>query len=217
LTSLEEYRIKFGMVDTVYLYVSAAADLEPERDLLSRAMVEIPVPLAWRIVQTPLHGEPLDLEIITRANVHLLLIGSDIRAPIGQEWWVARHARHLPVLFIKKDVARTPAAQAFIRHLSEYTGWRPYKNSPDLHRQIILYMSAYFQEHAQYYALTPAEIERLLAWRTEQEHLTHANIKDTRGDAADSSVVFSSERYTPSDGMLLKGKPTHSSPPDEPS
>ena len=70
----------------------SAADLEPERDLLAWAVTEVPVTLGWRIVQSPGGDEPADLETVAQADVHLLLLGSDIRAPIGQEWIAARRA-----------------------------------------------------------------------------------------------------------------------------
>ena len=73
------------MIDTLTLYISAAQDLEHERDVLGRTVVEIPTTLGWRIVQSPLRVELVDLEMVTRADLHLVLLGGDIRAPIGLE------------------------------------------------------------------------------------------------------------------------------------
>jgi len=42
------------MADRVLLYISAASDLALEREVLSRAIIEIPTSLGWRIIQTPL-------------------------------------------------------------------------------------------------------------------------------------------------------------------
>ncbi|MBE0409350.1 MAG: hypothetical protein IBX69_06425 [Anaerolineales bacterium] len=42
------------MADEVRLYISSVHDLEMERELLTRSVVEIPVSLAWRIEMTPL-------------------------------------------------------------------------------------------------------------------------------------------------------------------
>ena len=52
------------MADTILFYISAAQDLEYERDMLARAATEIPVSLGWRIQQTPLRGEATDLALI---------------------------------------------------------------------------------------------------------------------------------------------------------
>jgi hypothetical protein len=192
------------MVDTIHLYISAAADLKQERDLLSRAMVEIPVTLAWRIVQTPLHGETLDLQAIAQADLHLLLIGGDIRAPVGLEWQVARRARRLPVLFLNQDDPRTPAALAFTRYLSEYATWHTFQDRSGLRKQVLLLVADHILEHAVYYALTPGELERLRAWREELEKSEPERAEETRGGAGESSVIFSAERYLPSQGVLLK-------------
>jgi hypothetical protein len=73
------------MADRILLYISAASDLALEREVLSRAIVEIPTSLAWRIKQTPVGDEALDLEAVAVADVHLLLFGGDIRAPVGAE------------------------------------------------------------------------------------------------------------------------------------
>ena len=98
------------MADTFLLYISAASDLEHERDILGRAVTEVPVTLAWRIVQTPLHGDPPDMQAVAQADLYLLLLGGDIRAPVGLEWQVARRAGRTPVLFLKQGAPRTPAA-----------------------------------------------------------------------------------------------------------
>src|SRR3990170_3296483 len=74
------------MVDILHLYISAASDLDLERESLSRLVAEIPVTLGWRVIQSPIHGEMLNTNAITEADVHILLLGTDIRAPIGLEW-----------------------------------------------------------------------------------------------------------------------------------
>ena len=105
------------MVDQILLYISAAGDLIPEREALSQAVVEIPVTLGWRIIQSPYKGEPVNPDAVTAADVHLLLLGSDIRAPIRLEWLYSRRFGRLPVLFLKQDIQRTMAAQNFMHHI----------------------------------------------------------------------------------------------------
>jgi hypothetical protein len=55
------------MADQILLYISAAEDLRPEREILSRAVTEVPVSLGWRIVHSPvelsrLQGRRAELE-----------------------------------------------------------------------------------------------------------------------------------------------------------
>jgi hypothetical protein len=76
------------------IYISAASDLMAEREALARMIAALPVTLAWRIVQTPVADvDPLDLEALGSADLYFLVMGSDIRAPVGLE---ASRA-HLPL------------------------------------------------------------------------------------------------------------------------
>jgi hypothetical protein len=191
------------MADRINLYISAALDLEDERDLLSRAVTEIPVGLGWRIVQTPRRQEPPDLEAVAGADIHLLLLGSDIRAPVGLEWLVARRNNRLPVLFLKSQVAHTPAAQEFIRTLAEVASWRPYNDGLDLKRQVLQLLGDHILANALHYILRPDELEKMHSWRNELARERKRSQPETRGGAGDSGVILSTERYLPSEGILI--------------
>jgi len=198
------------MVDTLLLYISAAPDLQTERDVLGRAVTEIPVTLAWRILQSPLRGEPPDLEAVAQADLHLLVLGGDIRAPIGLEWQVARGAGRLPALFLKQDAPRTPAAHAFARYLGEHFTWQAYKDNLDLRLQALKLIAGHILERTVYYALSPDELERLRDWREALEAGKAAQVDETpggaggAGGAGESSLIFSRERYVPSQGVLIQ-------------
>lgn len=194
------------MVDTLLLYISAAPDLQAERDILGRAVTEIPVTLAWRILQSPLRGTSPDLEAVAQADLHLLLLGGDIRAPIGLEWQAARRAGRLPALFLKQDALRTPAAHAFVRYLGEQFTWHAYKDSPDLRLQALKLIAGHILERTLYYALSPDELGRLTQWREELEAGKASTVDEAPGGAGESSLIFSRERYTPSQGVLIQPK-----------
>ena len=49
----------------VVFYISAASDLELEREVLGRAASEVPVDVGWRVVQSPAGNGPVDLEAIS--------------------------------------------------------------------------------------------------------------------------------------------------------
>jgi len=194
------------MVDILHLYISAAYDLELERESLSRAVVDIPVTLGWRVIQTPLRGEPLNTTAITQADVHFLLLGNDIRAPVGLEWRLARRANRLPVAFQKKDLVRTMAALDFIRYLEEQTTWRKYKDIADLRQQALKIMADHIMNQAVYYDLQTDEFEKLYSWRKSLDG--HGQSPPAlHGGIGESSVVLSPERYIPSEGVLIKGQP----------
>lgn len=192
------------MTDVVFLYISAANDLELERDLLGRVVTEIPTTLGWRIVQTPRIGDPLNTEAIIRSDVHLLLLGSDIRAPIGLEWSIARRARRMPYLFLKKDIPRTPAAQAFVREIQKVTNWRLFLDNADLRYQVLSLLTEHLIAHSGYYELKAGELHQLNAYRDEIHSEREKHIEATRGGAGESSVILSVERFIPTNGTLIK-------------
>ncbi len=192
------------MADEVLLYISAAPDLQREREILGRAVTEVPVPLGWRVVQSPVRDEPADLEAAARADVHLLLLGSDIRAPIGQEWLAARRAGRRPVPLLKQGVLQTPAAQSFQRYIEEQVAWRPFRDGVELRRLELALLADHILARAQHYALAPLELARLQEWRSELQRPGKDVEAVTRGGAAASGIVLSPERYVPSEGVLIQ-------------
>jgi hypothetical protein len=194
------------MVDILHLYISAALDLEKERESLSRTVAEIPVTLGWRIIQSPFHGEPLNTDAIAQADVHILLLGSDIRAPIGLEWHLARRARRLPAVFLKQGVVRTMAALDFIRYLEEQTTWRKYLDIADLRLQSLRFLTDHILTQADYYAIQSDELKKLTSWRKEL-NTPEQTPPALHGGIGESSVVLSPERYIPSEGVLIQGQP----------
>jgi hypothetical protein len=192
------------MIDKIFLYISAAQDLEHERDVLGRAVVDIPTTLGWNIVQSPIRGEPVDLESVTRADLHLVLLGGDIRAPIGSEWLTARRAGRTPALFLKQGIPRTIAAQSFRRHVEEWARWQPFEGLADLRKQALKMISNHILNKAGYYSLSSTEYDSLQTWINKLEEI-HGEVEDERrGVTGESSVILSPERYMPSDGVLLE-------------
>lgn len=164
-------------------------------------MTSIPTSLGWEIVQTPHGDQSLNADALTRTHLHLLVLGGDIKAPVGLEWQIARRARRAPILF-KADTLHTPAADAFIRELARHASWRTFKDLRDLRAQVSTLLADYLLAHAHAFALNAAELERLNAWKTE---LSSAPTEDSaRRAAGDSGVILSAERYLPSSGTLVK-------------
>jgi len=190
------------MADRVLLYISAASDLTAEREVLSRAITEIPTSLGWRITQTPIGDEPLALQAAAQADLHLLILGGDIRAPVGAEWLAAQRAGHTPTLFLK-DSAHTLAARFFIRDLEHYAAWHSFNDATDLRRQVLALLVEHILDHAIHYQINPDEFEKLRAWRKQLETPDKKPVDKTRGGAGASSVILSPERFIPSEGKLV--------------
>lgn len=192
------------MADQVLLYISAAQDLARERKILGRAVTEIPVGLGWRIVQSPSGDEPVDLDAVSRAHLHLLLLASDIRAPVGVEWLAARRAGRRPTLFLKQAVLRTPAAHEFVRYVGGQALWQPFKDGPDLRVQVLRLLADHILERAGFYALSPMELSQLQAWQPKAHVAVSPAARETDAGTGESGVVLSPERYVPTDGVLIQ-------------
>jgi hypothetical protein len=195
------------MADVFVVSISAAPELALEREVLGRAVTEVPTTLAWRIVQTPHPGEEPDAQAIAEADAHLLILGNDIRAPIGVEWLVARRAGRLPTLFLKNLPMRTQAATAFVRELERFAEWRSFDDAIALRRMALDLLTSHILDNQAHFDLDPAEADRLRAWRQEQLAPHQPKLDQTRGGAGESGIILSTERYVPSEGVLIKGEP----------
>ncbi len=194
------------MPNQVLFYISAATDLETEREVLGRAIAEIPVDLAWRVVQSPAGNGPVDIDALSSSGIHILIMGSDIRAPVGLEWQIARQAGRHPVALVKQDTTRTPAGQQFVRLVREVQRWRPFTDAADLRRKVLTLLANHILDHAVHYILTPDEMTRLTAWRDQLVSQAEAVDEEIRGGAGDSSILLSRERFEPSGGVVLGEK-----------
>ncbi len=186
----------------VLVYISAASDLMAERDALARAIVELPVTLAWEIVQSPLEEAPVDRDALRRADLYILVMGGDIRAPVGLEWHLARRAGRPVIAFLKRGIARTPAGHIFVQ--DAHVPWRPFATPGDLSAQVQRLLAEHLVEHAGQYALTREEVRRLKALLEDTEE--HPADVETDRSAGRSAVVLSAERFMPRDGVAL-GQP----------
>jgi hypothetical protein len=194
------------MPNQVLFYISAATDLETEREVLGRAVAEVPVDLAWRVVQSPAGNGPVDRDAVTNAGLHVLIMGGDIRAPVGLEWQLALQAGRQPVALLKQEATRTPAGQQFVRLVRDAQDWVPFAGAADLRRKVLSLLAEHILDHAAYYVLKPDEIAYLMAWQKELASQPAAVDEETRGGAGESSILLSRERFEPSGGVLLRGR-----------
>jgi len=192
------------MADQILLYISAATDLESERDNLTRAVAEIPTDLAWQITLSPRGNEAIHIEALLNADVHLLLLGEDIRAPVGHEWIMARRAGKRPQPFLRGKTQRTSAGQNFIRFVEASTSWEYFRDLLDLRQKVLLLLSGYILQQSISYALSQSEIDRLQSWRRELEDGASLVNAEASGGAGESSLILSKERFIPSEGVLLQ-------------
>jgi hypothetical protein len=141
------------MPTQVRLFVSAGPAEEPVREFLARALVELPVNVGWAIKRTP------DVDSVAECHVFMLVLGSDITAPVGLElWWAQRTEK--PVLAYRSDAIRTPAGQVFVQE-NAHLDWRHYADLPVLRRAVLRDLGRFLLAHAERYGITLTEMETL--------------------------------------------------------
>ncbi len=141
------------MPTQVRLFISAAPDLEPAREMLGQALAELPINVGWVIKRTP------DVDSVAECHLFLLLMGSDIWAPVGLELYWARRTEK-PVLAYRSDTMRTPAGQVFLQENADLS-WVTCADLPALRRAVVRDLGRFLLEHADRYGLTLLEIEAL--------------------------------------------------------
>lgn len=191
------------MSDQFALAISAANDLVAERAALGRALPEIPVTLGWRLYQSPLGGEPADLAAVAGADLYFLLLGGDIRAPVGLEWLAAQRAGRATLPFRKQGATPTPAATVFAREVARHQPWRPFRDPLDLRRQVLRLIGDQLLTHALHFALRPAELSALRDWHATLDRATAAPTDASETGA--SAVILTPERFSPGEGALVGG------------
>jgi hypothetical protein len=191
------------LVDSVVFYISAARDLRRERDLLSQLTTELPVTLGWEIHLTPLREKKIDQKLIQEAHLHLLVLGEDIRAPVGYEWWIARRAHRTPILLYRRGIARTPGALDFHRALSKSYTWQPYDDLENLRRIALTSIGGYLLDHSGYFELDQNEVEGLSTFLEHLRDSEPGQLDEIYGGTGEDSIIISPERYVPSSGVLI--------------
>jgi hypothetical protein len=203
------------MVDQIIYYISAAKDVERERDVLTRLTTDIPTTLRWKIQLTPIKGERLDHKTLEEADFHVLILGSDIRAPVGMEWSISMKVGKRPHLLKKSGVLHTPAAEEFVRGLERYQTWITFKDNQELRKIVLNRLVDHIIENGIYYALQPKEYDKLVRWRKELESEVNEISEDAARVTGESSILLSRERYVPSGGILINTKSSGPKPEEK--
>jgi hypothetical protein len=189
------------------IFTSVAPDLQAEREIIGRAIASLPVSLGWVINYTPSAGERLDpaMDAVTEADFYAILLGTDIRAPMGSEFVVARRTGKRILAYVK-DVLHTPAARVFIRDAS--LNWKHFSAEEEVGPLLQRDVAEQILEGAEVYRISPVDWERLsalVAELTDREQLEPEKEERPpiyRGAGKDA-VIVSPERDLPRDGALI--------------
>ncbi len=149
------------MATRVRLFISAGPAEEPAREILGRALAELPVNVGWVIKRTP------DVDAVPESHLFALILGADIVAPVGLElWWARRTGK--PILAYLAEGGRTPAGQVFYQE-NALLDWKRYADLPALRRAFIKDVCRFLLAHTEQYGVTVAEAETLRSLLATQE------------------------------------------------
>lgn len=148
------------MAETLRLFVSATNDLEPERARIGRAIAELPIQIGIEIRRTPVRGASYEeiFELISNVDRVYFLMGEDITAPAGAEWFIAWKLERA-VLPLRRVGRRTPAAQDFMRLFPGQ--WTPFASGEELARIVTLDLVNILHHPTNRYGLNVTELELL--------------------------------------------------------
>ncbi len=190
------------MAEILRLFVSATNDLEGERAVIGRAVAQLPVQIGIEIRRTPAVGGAYEdiFELISNVDRFYFLIGEDITAPSGAEWFSAWRLER-SILPLRRLGTRTPAALDFMRL---YPGqWVGFQTSTDLFRIITQDLVHILQHPNNRYGLNVTELALL------QAHLQRLPAADTArglpepGGAQGGGVLLDVGHREPTDGVAL--------------
>lgn len=148
------------MAEKLRIFVSATNDLESSRAAIGRAVAELPVQIGIEIRRTPVHGAAYDdiFELIANVDRAYFLLGRDITAPAGTEWYLGWKLER-SIFPLAAVVRRTPAAQEFVRNFPG--GWVPFSSNAELVRMVTADLVRILNHPTNRYGLTVHDLELL--------------------------------------------------------
>lgn len=184
------------------LYVSISPDLGAEREVIGRALAALPVEVGWEVAYTPGPVEgPGDPRDAARADVYILVLGEDIRAPMGVEWEAARRARVTPLALLKDAPARTPAGQEFYRHAQ--ADWTDYHTASEIGPKAQLALAQTLLDQAGRFRLSTPEYEALAERVKSLRAAQPSDEDDARSGAGQGGVIFAPKREAGRGGTIV--------------
>lgn len=189
------------MPETLRLFVSATNDLEAERAVIGTAIAQLPVQIGIEIRRTPVEGAPYEdiYELIANCDRVYFLMGNDITAPAGAEWFLAWKLER-SIFPLRVAGSATPAGQDFLRMLPR--GWQPFRNTAELARIVTIDLIDLLNHPTNRYGLTVTELELLSTHRRRLNQLATPK-KIELGGAEGGGVLLDLGHREPIDGVAL--------------
>jgi hypothetical protein len=177
------------MPTQVRLFVSAGPELEPAREMLGRALADLPITVGWVIKRTP------DVDSVAESHLFLLLFGSDIWAPVGLESYWARRTEK-PILAYRSTGARTPAGTVFVQENADLE-WTSFADLAALRRAFVRDVARFLMQHGERYGVTLTEMEALAGYIQGLDQTPKAPVPAKATGAAGGGVILAPGKDEP--------------------
>lgn len=181
------------MVTELGLYVSAAAEMDAECELLGQMLAGMPDSIRWVIKRTPQEaweGNP-DLEYLEQSRFYVLLLGMDVKAPMGVEWQAALESDLACFAYRKKDAPPSPAASIFAQRAE--LPWHYYDSPREFVRDLEERLIHELVSGTPGYGLDLAAIQKLSARLEELSTQNDERKSEDRRGAGSGGVILTSK------------------------
>lgn len=174
------------------IYISAAPEADAECELVGQLLAEVPRSVKWTIKRTPRPHEVqrIDVEALRQSQFYLIVLGSDIVAPMGIEWRMAQAGNIRTFAFRNVETGFTPAAIFFSRHVG--TSWHDYNTPSEFIRTFEQSLITALIEGTPGYGLDMNDI-RILSARLEALEDKEEESEDERRGAGRGGVILSTD------------------------
>ena len=161
------------MPETLRLFVSATNDLDAERGIIATTLASLPAHNKVEIRRTPAGGDIYDniFENIANCDRVFFLMGQDITAPAGQEWYLALDLER-EIVPLRKEIALTPAGRSFVH--GSLVHWDTFRTAGELERLVGRVLVKTLLHPRNRYGLTWAERDLLRQHRFNASERTPA-------------------------------------------
>jgi len=170
------------------IYISAAREQDIECEQIGRLLAEKLTSMRWRIRRTPLHGDlNPDRGVIRQCQFYVILLGTDLVAPMGVEWDIVAKSAAFIIGFRDISCSPSPSADYFARYAD--ISWQQYKKPEDFILAFERILLTQLIDGTPGYGLALEDIELVSAQLKAIEALTPAP-QGTRQEAGQGGVIL---------------------------
>jgi len=172
------------------IYVSASPEMDPECELVGKMLANLPSSIGWVIKRTPVppaSANP-DIGALGASQFYLLLMRTDVMAPVGVELDAAKRARLVTFAYRDASSMVTPAAAFFVRNAG--VAWQQYQTAEEFISSFERSLISRLIAGTPGYGLALPALQELSSRLREMEESTSDAQSDERRGAGRGGVIL---------------------------